>query len=250
VKRSIGLLLGLVLVFGVSGSASAGSIPCDDPATCGWTISVGDEPVGAGSYSIDENGNISFGGFETSGDGYTVSIGDIGGNVDPEITFGIGATNNSGGFINFAFAFSVPLGGFEGLIDTFAELGQTLTSASGSTGTNLFPTLGGGLIMDSQDIRISPFSSVDKQVDVGDSLFAADGTTVLDLDSASGQILLSGGGYDVMAVTVAFGLDTNGGVGLSGRVRQTLAVIPEPGIVTLGSIGLFGLWFAGRRRAA
>jgi hypothetical protein len=92
--------------------------------------------------------------------------------------------------------------------------------------------------------------SVDKQVDVGDALLAADGTTVLDLDSASGQILLSGGGYDLMAVTVAFGLDTNGGVGLSGRVRQTLAVIPEPGIVTLGSIGLFGLWFAGRRRAA
>ncbi len=243
-KRSIGLLLGLVLAFGVSGSASAGSIPCDDPAFCGWTVSVAGEQVMQGAYSIDDEGNISFGGFQMSdpdGD-WAVSIGDIGGHVDPEIVFGVGATNTSGGALTFAFAFNVPLGGFQGTIDTFAELGQTLSSASGSGGTTLFPTLGGGLIVDSQDIRFSPFDTMDKEVDVGDALFAADGTTVLVLDSASG--------YDVMAVTVAFGLSSDGGVGLSGRVRQTLTVIPEPGIVTLGSIGLFGLWFAGRRRAA
>jgi hypothetical protein len=247
-KRSVGLLFGLVLVFGVSGSAWAGSIPCD-PATCGWTITVDDDEY-AGQYTIDADGNISFGGFEASGDGYAVTITGLSGHVDPELVFGVGATNTSGVAKTFSFAFSVPLGGFVGTIDTFADLGQTLSSASGSGGTTLFPTLGGGLISDSQDIRFSPFSTVDKLVDVGDPLFAADGTTVLDLDSASGQIVLSGGGYDLMSVVVAFGLSSNGGVGLSGHVRQTLAVIPEPGTVLLGSMGLLGLWFTGRRRAA
>ena len=249
-KRSVGLLFGLVLAFGVSGSAWAGSIPCD-PATCGWTISVDGTQVMEGSYTIDADGNISLPApVSMTTASFSVGIDDISGHVDPELVFGVGATNTSGAPVVFAFAFNVPLGGFQGTIDTFADLGKTLSSASGSGGTTLFPILGVNKIVDSQDIRFAPSSNVDKQVDVGDSLFAADGTTALALDVASGQIVLSGGGYDVMAVTVAFGLDTNGGVGLSGRVRQTLAVVPEPGIVTLGSIGLFGLWFAGRRRAA
>lgn len=241
-------ILTIVLGIGLfaAAPASAGPLECE-PATCGWSISVNGAEVMSGSYLIDGNGDVSLANpvSQTTAD-YSVSIDNIGGNVDPEIVFGLGATNTSGAAQTYAFAFSLPLGGFSGLVDTYAELGQTLTALTGDTdGLLLFPTSGTGFIVDSQDIRFSPFSSLDKGVDVGDSLLAPDGTTVLDLDTATSQILLSGGGYDLMSVVVAFGLDSDGGVGLSGRVRQTLA-IPEPAAVLLLGLGFAG--FAIQRR--
>jgi len=232
----------LVLFF--TGSASAGQIPCD-PATCGWSMSVNGNEVMSGSYDIDSDGNLSLEnpvGMITPD--FEIGINSIGGHVDPELVFGLGATNTSGGALTFAFAFSLPLGGFSGLVDTYAELGSTLTSASTGGDLTLFPTSGTGFIVDSQDIRFSPFSNVDKGVDVGGVHVSPDGTTTVGLDTVSSQILLSGGGYDTMSVIVAFGLDSDGGVGLSGLVRQTL--VPEPGTALLLGLGLVAL--AGRAR--
>jgi len=238
------MVAGFLLLTG-AGTSAAGTIPCE-PATCGWSISVNGAEVMSGVYEIDADGNVSLPNpVGMSNSDFSVSIDSIGGHVDPELIFGLGATNTSGVAQTFAFAFNLPLGGFSGLIDTYAELGQTLSAASGGAGLNLFPILGGGLIVDSQDIRFSPSSSVDKGVDVGDSLFAAAGTTVLDLDTATSQILLTGGGYDLMSVVVAFGLDSNGGVGLSGRVVQT--VVPEPTTALLMLLGLGAL--SARRRS-
>ena len=243
----IGLLAGFLFLAGASTSA-AGTIPCE-PETCGWSIAVNGQEVMSGGYEIDADGNVSLPNpVGMSNADFSVSIDAIGGHVDPEIIFGLGATNTSGVAQTYAFTFSLPLGGFSGLVDTYAELGQTLSAATGGGGLTLFPTLGGGLIVDSQDIRFSPFDSVDKGVDVGDALFAADGTTVLDLDTASSQILLSGGGYDLMSVVVAFGLSADGGVGLSGRVVQT--VVPEPSTALLMVLGLGVLSARSRARAA
>jgi len=241
-----GSMLGMALALLLASPVLAGPIPCD-PATCGWSISVNGNEVMSGAYEIDEDGNLSLAApVSMTTPDFSVSIDSIGGNVDPEIVFGLGATNTSGSAQTYAFAFSLPLGGFTGLIDTYAELGQTLSAVTGDTdGLTMFPTSGTGFIVDSQDIRFSPFSSVDKGVDVGDVLFAPDGSTVLDLDTASSQILLSGG-YDLMSVIVAFGLDSDGGVGLSGRVRQT--IVPEPGTALLVGLGVLALAIRQRTR--
>lgn len=235
-----------VLSLMFSGTAAAGPIPCD-PATCGWSISVDGVEVMSGAYDIDADGNVSLpSAVQMTGADFDVSITDIGGNVDPEITFGLGATNNSGGPKAFAFAFSLPLGGFSGLIDTEAALSMTLTAPT-TNDLNLAPTSGTGFVADSQDIRFSPFSSVDKGVDIGGALFdAAGGLATVTNELKTSQILLSGAGYDVMSVVIGFVLDDNGGVGMSGRVTQTL--VPEPGTAFLMGLGLVALSRSGRRR--
>lgn len=241
--RAMAPALGLALLLW-AGPAAAGSIPCE-VNTCGWSISVGGTEMMSGSYDIDADGNLSLAApVSMTTANFEIGISSISGNTDPEIVFSASASNTSGGPLTFAFAFSLPLGGFSGLVDTYAELGQTLTAPTGGGDLLMYPTLGGGLIVDSQDIRFSPFDSKDKDVDVGDALTALDGSTELDLDTASSQITLAGGGYDVMSVVVAFGLDRDGEVGLSGRVRQTLA--PEPGTALLLGLGVIA--FAIRRR--
>jgi hypothetical protein len=240
----VGTLI-LAFSFLVVGGASAGQIPCD-PATCGWSISVNGNEMMSGGYDIDVDGNLSLPNpVGMSNENFGFSIDSLGGNVDPEIIFGLGATNTSGAPVTFSFAFNLPLGGLSGLIDTSSELGHTLTAASGGSGINLFPTSGTGFIVDSQDIRFSPFSSIDKQVDIGGSQFSAAGSTTVGIETATGQILLSGGGYDLMSVIVSFGLDSNGGVGLSGRVTQT--IVPEPGTAMLIGLGLLALAMRSRR---
>lgn len=239
---SVSTFLMLSTVFTVMGlvlaqSAAAGPISCLDPETCGWSVSVDGSVVMSGSYQIAENGDLSLpNAINVVGADYSIDITNIGGNVDPEIVFGVGATNTSGGFKSFAFAFNVPLLGLSGLVDTEAALATTLTAPSTGPGLNLVPTSGTGFIVDSQDIRFSPFSSVDKGVDIGGPLFdPAGGLATVTNELVQSQINLVGP-YDVMTVIVAFALDSNGGVGLSGRVTQT--PVPEPGTAMLLGLGL------------
>jgi len=230
----------------IAQTALAGPISCLDPTTCGWSISVDGSVVMSGSYQIAPDGSLSL---PTAanfvGADFSVDITNIGGNVDPEIVFGVGATNTSGAAKTFAFAFNLPLLGLTGPVDTEAALAVTLTAPTTGSGLTLFPTSGTGFIVDSQDIRFSPFSSVDKGVDIGGALFdPAGGLATVTNDLVQSQINLVGP-YDVMTVIVAFGLDSNGGVGLSGRVTQT--PVPEPGTAMFLGLGLGML--ASRRRA-
>jgi hypothetical protein len=249
------LLAGFVLALATSGAARAGSLPCDptpDPVTgaplCGWSISVNDVQLATGSFVIDEAGNVSLDGpAEASGTGFSATITGVSGNVDPELVFGVGATNNTGANAVFAFVFNLPLGGFGPPIASEASLGTTLTAPSDANAV-VSPVLGFSKIVDSQDIRFNPFENVDKGVDIGDPLVDdAGGLGALRNELAFGSIM-SGGPFDLMNVTVAFELTDRGvagtGVGFSGRVAQ----IPEPGTIVLLGAGLFGLAWLRRRQ--
>jgi hypothetical protein len=133
-----------------------------------------------------------------------------------------------------------------GSIDTVAQLGTTLTAFT-SSGGSVFATSGGGKIVDSQDIRLSPFSSIDKGVDIGAGLSTSVQGTVQNIENATSSINLVGG-YDTMSVIVAFGLTTQTGVGFSGFVEQT--PVPIPAAVWLFGSGLLGLVGVARRKKA
>ena len=250
--RSLSLAaLASVLLVGVSTPAFAGTIPTTcEPGVCGWSITVGLNVEASGDLAFDADGNITLLGTPSwsDGAGSSASITGLSGNVDPEIVFGLGATNATNGTLTYSFAFSLPLGGLSVPISTYAELGTTLTSPTGLSAF-LFPTSGVGKIVDSQDIRLSPFLSTDKGVDIGLAKTGAVGTTSLYFESASGSIT-TGGPYDLMSVIVSFGLTDPGGaaaagVGMSGKVSQL--PIPEPATLVMLSGGLVGLATFGRR---
>ena len=245
-------LLGLLLIITSAAGRSVWASSLSECGTdCTWSISVDGTQVMSGMYTTDADGNIVLSNpVSISGDGYTISL-DMNGNIDPLIGFGLGATNTSGSVKTFAFAFSLPLGGLSTPIDTVSDLGTTLTAFTGNGGT-VFATSGTGFIVDSQDIALSPFSSVDKGVDVGVGLSTVSMGTVLSHESATGSIT-TGGPYDLMSVIVAFGLTDQTGVGFSGYVGQTIRpneVVPIPAAVWLFGSGLVGLVAIGRRARA
>jgi hypothetical protein len=237
----------LSLVFGGVNSGWAGSIDCG--ADCGWEIAVDGQQLASGEFDIDDEGNVTIDGDpEVSGEGFTAEVSSFSGQVDPEIVFGLGATNSSNSAKTYSFSFSLPIALDDRAIETYASLGTTLTASSAGDGT-VFPTLGGGKIVDSQDIRFVPFASVDKGVDIGESLTdPAGGLPTLDAVEAFGLIEAGEGPFTLMSVVVAFGLvDTNQqagldgqvGVGFSGLVQQTQ--VPVPAAIWLLGTGLLTL---------
>ena len=241
---SLGLLLLLTMTVGKT--AWAGLVT-ECGMSCTWEISVDGKVVMDGMYDVDaETGDIILAEpVSMTGMGFSVSISEMSGNIDPILGFGLGATNTSGINKTFAFAFSLPLGGLPVPISTYAEVGTTLSAFTDAGGT-VFATSGTGKIVDSQDLSFSPtFASVDKGVDVGNTFTTSSKGTVFDFDSASG-LISSGGPFDTMSVIVAFGLTDQTGVGLSGFVEQT--VIPVPAAVWLFGSGLIGLIAIARRK--
>jgi hypothetical protein len=250
------------LALAAPGSAQAGSLECNTPQDCGWMLQVNGEMQANGTFVIDEAGNVSLPDgpvqvTDPQGE-WTATVGEnpfdpdfpgFGGNVDPELVFGLGATNNSNAVAVFAFAFNLPLGGFgPPTIKAEAALGTTLTAPSDANAT-VFPVLGVGKIVDSQDFDAA-FNSFDKGVDIGDRLTdPAGGVSTLRNEFVTSNILSGQGPFELMTVTVAFGLTDDSltagsGVGFSGRVTQ----IPEPGTIVLLGAGLFGLAWLRRQQ--
>lgn len=240
----LGLLLVVVLL--PVRPVWAGLITGCTADTCTWEISVDGKIMMSGMYTADTvTGDIILNNpVSLTGDGFSFYLSEMSGNLDPVLGFGLGATNTSGDLKNFAFAFSLPLGGLPTPISTKAQLGTTLTAFS-AAGGSVFPILGSGTIVDSQDIKISPYLNDDKNVDIGAGLSVTGKGGALNDENATGSII-SGGPYDLMSVTVAFGLTDQTGVGFSGFVEQV--AVPVPAAAWLFGTGLLGLAGIARRK--
>jgi len=240
------LALSLIVAVIPFRAAWAGLVTGCTPETCTWEISVDGNSMMSGMYMADpDTGDIILADpVVVSGSGFTVSLEEMNGNIDPILGFSLSASNTSGVAKTFSFAFSLPMGGLPVPISTYAEMGTTLTALT-DNGGSVFATLGGGNIVDSQDIVINPYLSVDKGVDIGAGLSTNSKGTVLNFENASGFIS-SGGPYDLMSVTVAFGLTDQTSVGMTGFVEQT--AVPVPAAVWLFASGLIGLAGVARRR--
>ena len=95
-----------------------------------------------GLYMADSDGNIILNvPVSMQGDGFTINLDSMNGNIDPVLGFGLGATNTSGSNKTFAFAFSLLLGGLTGAISTDTQLGTTLSVAGTQWKDRLWPVL-------------------------------------------------------------------------------------------------------------
>ncbi len=231
-------VLALALASFATRPATAGTIVgCNND--CIAQIFVDGALAAEGSFTVDPiTGDISLASqIGVYGPDYSAWITTISGNQDPLLIFGLGATNNSAVPLTYSFAFSLPISLPEP-IRAYAEVSYSLTDGL-DNGVTLFPTSGTGFVVDSQDIRISPFLSSDKRVDVGPvCALAGSGTCGLYTAGPINWGSVGGPTYNVMSVLVGFGLTPSDAAGLSGRVRQD--PIPEP-----GTLGLLGAALAG-----
>jgi hypothetical protein len=230
-RGSVGLLVAITFTMFSHHPVWAGDLACDHDAVfldsegnafpaCGASISVNGEEVARAPFAIDADGNVSVvGNVSVEGAGFTARIDTLSGHVDPELVFGIGATNLTSGDLAFSFTFPLPLGGLEEPIASFARLQTTLTAPLGAS-ASVSPFSATGKIADSEDINATTLDSVDKGVDIGDELTAAAGTTVVRTEEAIGWINAGLGPYDSMSVTLEFLLTGHASVGFSGLVSQ------------------------------
>jgi hypothetical protein len=222
-----------------------------EPGTVPFDVLIDGAKVGEGELAVDAEGAVSIAPgsdtrWEQSGDVFA-QLNSFSGNIDPVVIFGVGATNNSALPHTYAFAFSLPVSIPEP-IQASAEVSYSLTAGT-AAGATLFPTSGTQKVVDSQDIRLSPFLSVDKQVDVGDPFTKVGfGTGNSPVFSAGPVVwgVVGGPTYDLMSVNVAFGLTGQSAAGVSGNVVQI--PVPEPSTYGMLAAGLLVLGVIARRR--
>jgi len=260
----------LPLAAGYSTIASANITECTNASNCGVTYMVGGDIIGATNWIIGANGTLTLntaallalpGWTETPGGGVSWSNATPGNptptlkfdvitnraQADPTITFGYSLDNDSGAAVAFSANQFLPIKGLSGQIATHSELNTTVvpdTSAPGVTSGSVVPTSGTGFIADSQDIRNSPFSSLDKGVDIGGPCTKT--TTGACTETPKDSFLNLDGTYDTMNVNIGFQVSEHTVGQVAGLVRQT--VVPEPSSYGLMLAGLAFAGFVTRRR--
>jgi hypothetical protein len=236
----------------VTSSADIADFPgCgDNGEACSWSIEVGDaqggnlQQVGTGTYSFSsETGEISFTGETIDlGDGSSVTLNALTGNVDPVLGFNASAGTGALGK-TFAFNFSLPIA-LSGPLTASSSVSYSLTSTTAS-GAQIAPLFGHVVVAQEVDTSVGGRTPLNKGVDVGDTFFFLGGpqtqnSPVFTANSA----FVGNSAYDTMSVTVAFGLSPQSNVGLSGFVQQ----VPEPSTYGMLAAGLLLLGFVARRR--
>lgn len=208
-----------------SGSGSKSVPECG--ASCTWSVEVDGVEVGGGAYQAAEDGALSLGrpwNMDLGG-GAFVSLGGVNGNIDPILGFNASAGTGALGK-TFAFSFSLPIA-LSGPIVADSSVSYSLTALS-AAGAQIAPLFGKIVIAQEVDTSVGGFDPLNKGVDVGEKFFFTSGPQTQNspvytaFNSFTGDLA-----YDLMSVTIAFSLSPNSQVGLSGFVRQELALIPE-----------------------
>ena len=224
------------------------NIPVCTPDTCNWKISVDGQVVGSGMYMADpDTGDISFGGTGLiEGDGYSVSLDNMSGNIDPILGFGLGASTAGGTGSTFGFTFNLPIA-LQGPINADSSVSYSLSSLS-AAGAQIAPVVGSNIVSAFEvDTSVGGLPSLNKGVDVGSTFFFTGGPLTQSSPTYTASNSFTGHlAYDLMTVKVDFSLSADSTVGLSGFVQQV--VVPIPAAVWLFGSGLLGLAGVARRR--
>jgi|GEM_PF-3172663 len=248
------IILGVLLLLQL-GSVRAGVVAqCGQPfCSAGFSVSMNGKPMGGGELIYDaktgaislNTQNITGKGRATQGggimwitpNGNQIMLNSLGGNADPLLSFGLGATTKSSG-ATFAFAFDLPIA-LSGPINTASSVSYSLTSNT-SAGAQI-SGIGGNKVVQSWDVdtSVGGLPDLNKGVDVGDTYFHTGGPATSNSpvykanSSIIGQLA-----YDQMAVQVAFKLSPNSSVGISGYVSQTPVPIPAAAWLLISGLGM------------
>lgn len=221
-------------------TASADGLSCN--GQCTWSIDVDGETVGNGWYEVDSTtGDIRLAGPLTLdlGDGSFVGVNNMNGNIDPILGFSLSAGTGAAGR-TFSFNFSLPIA-LSGPIVANSSVSYSLTSLS-SAGAQLTPLFGHTVIAQEVDTSIGGIGVLNKGVDVGTTFGFVGGPQTQNSPVYTALNFFNGSlAYDLMSVTVSFGLSANSNVGVSGFVQQLPSPVPLPAAAWLLISGLGGL---------
>jgi hypothetical protein len=257
IPKSVGRTwaISLALALGVLGTtlpsnSFADGLQC--AGQCTWSISVDNQEVGSGWYTVDPNtGNISLPApyVLDLGDGSTVAVNAMNGNIDPILGFSVAASTAATGK-TFAFNFSLPIS-LSGTIAASSSVSYSLTSLT-AFGAQITPLFGRVVTAQEVDTTVGGIGVLNKGVDVGTAFgFLGGPQTQSSPVYNAGNFFTGDGRYDLMSVTVAFSLSANSNAALSGFVEQSTTLVPLPAALPLllsGLGGLFGFRLSSRRR--
>ena len=230
--------------------SSAPAFAVEAPPLPGMAVTIGGQtanPTTGVSWNYDATldtywltGPVTY---EVAGVG-SLTIGNAQAIPDPLLLFSASATNLTANPLAYSFAFNTPLvPNLLGLVDSYAELGLTLTDGL-NNGATVQPTVPGGKMLTSFDLYGNG-TPISKNVDIGDlfSILSGTGTnTYTDTDS-----LTCSQACVTMSALLSFTLTGQDAVAFSGKVIQTSAV-PVPAAFWLFGSGLASLIPALRRR--
>ena len=125
-------------------SAWAGTVSGCTADTCTWDMLIDGQSVMSGSYETDADGNISLPEpvSMSDGNGNTMSMNTMNGNIDPIIGFGVGASTSTGS--TFGFTFNLPIA-LSGAINADSSVSYSLSSLS-SAGAQVAPVVGSNIV--------------------------------------------------------------------------------------------------------
>lgn len=176
---------------------------------------------GNNQWTLDSSNPVNY----TLSNGVTFTLNEVELDVDPNVHYSIGVTNddNATGFTPYTFTFDTPVSLSAGYYTVSSTFGGSLTDG-GDNGVTIIPLTPGASMQDSY------IGSEDAGVDLGNapiSISPNPETQQFNTLSAGPTYIYSPTSVAQISVTTGFQLSDNDSAGLTGRFNVTVAA-PEP----------------------